>query len=207
MPASFSCTTSSARKFSSMNEPRPAPISSFLLETRLVCGMGRPSGRRNSAVTANQSASAPTMPPSLAARTKPSHGCCSCSANEMTNTTAMAPSRPSATACMRRSCARRSKSAAVTAPSVRRLRGIPQLWRGRGEGSRRARSGILPGARGVDLLRGLLRCGSAVPTSAVWICCADFYRADLLRGLLQDRTDLQNRTCETRVTGCDSADG
>ena len=38
-----------------------------------VCGIGSPSGRRNSAVTANQSASAPTMPASAAARTYPSH--------------------------------------------------------------------------------------------------------------------------------------
>ena len=39
-----------------------------------VCGIGSPSGWRNSAVTANQSASAPTMPASAMAATYPTHG-------------------------------------------------------------------------------------------------------------------------------------
>ena len=40
-----------------------------------VCGIGRPSGWRNSAVTANQSASPPTIAASAKARTKPQAGC------------------------------------------------------------------------------------------------------------------------------------
>jgi len=36
-----------------------------------VCGIGKPSGRRKSAVTANQSASPPTMPASAIARIQP----------------------------------------------------------------------------------------------------------------------------------------
>ncbi len=36
-----------------------------------VCGIGRPIGRLNRAVTANQSASAPTIPASAAAATNP----------------------------------------------------------------------------------------------------------------------------------------
>jgi hypothetical protein len=39
-----------------------------------VCGIGIPSGCLNKAVTANQSASAPIMPASAAARTYPTHG-------------------------------------------------------------------------------------------------------------------------------------
>ncbi len=38
-----------------------------------VCGIGKPSGRRNSAVTANQSAKPPTIAASAAARTKLTH--------------------------------------------------------------------------------------------------------------------------------------
>ena len=62
-------TTSPERKLVSTNSPRVRPISSLRLGMIAVCGIGMPSGCRNSAVTANQSASAPTMPPSAAART------------------------------------------------------------------------------------------------------------------------------------------
>ena len=48
---------------------RLAPSWSFFCLMIAVCGIGNPSGCRNSAVTANQSASAPTMPASDAART------------------------------------------------------------------------------------------------------------------------------------------
>ena len=64
-------TTSSERKFSPTNSPRETPSWSFLVGMIAVCGMGRPSGWRNRAVTANQSASAPTMPASAAAATIP----------------------------------------------------------------------------------------------------------------------------------------
>ena len=47
---------SGARKFCWTNEPRLRPIRSLLAGMIAVWGMGRPSGRRNSAVTANQSA-------------------------------------------------------------------------------------------------------------------------------------------------------
>ena len=40
-----------------------------MLGTMAVCGIGRPSGRRNKATIANQSAQAPTMPASANART------------------------------------------------------------------------------------------------------------------------------------------
>ena len=67
--ASFARTTPASRKFVSTNSPSVRPISSLRFGMIAVCGIGRPSGRRNSAVTANQSARAPTMPPSAAART------------------------------------------------------------------------------------------------------------------------------------------
>ena len=56
-------------KFSRTKAPRPSPSWSFLRLMIAVCGIGIPSGCLNSAVTANQSASAPTMPASAAART------------------------------------------------------------------------------------------------------------------------------------------
>ena len=53
----------------SVSEGSSATGWSFLRLMIAVCGMGMPSGCLNSAVTANQSASAPTMPASAAART------------------------------------------------------------------------------------------------------------------------------------------
>ncbi|SKY92245.1 Uncharacterised protein [Mycobacteroides abscessus subsp. abscessus] len=64
-----STTTAGVMKFSSMNSPSWSPISSFFFLIRAVCGTGMPSGCLNRAVTANQSASPPTMPASDAART------------------------------------------------------------------------------------------------------------------------------------------
>ena len=66
---SLSRTTSSDRKFDPTKSPRLLPSASFLFGMIAVCGIFSPSGCRNSAVTANQSASAPTMPASAAART------------------------------------------------------------------------------------------------------------------------------------------
>ena len=51
------------------NSDRDEPMASLRVGMIAVCGIGSPSGCRNSAVTANQSASAPTMPASAAART------------------------------------------------------------------------------------------------------------------------------------------
>ena len=63
---------SSCRKFSPTNSSRLRPIISFLRGMSAVCGMGRPSGWRKIAVTANQSAQAPTIEASAPALTKPS---------------------------------------------------------------------------------------------------------------------------------------
>ena len=70
----FSLTISGSRKFSPTNSPSELPSWSFFLRINAVCGMGMRSGWRNSAVTANQSASPPTMPASAAARTYPTQG-------------------------------------------------------------------------------------------------------------------------------------
>ena len=69
--AAWSRQPAGDRKFSRTNAPRPSPSWSFLRRMIAVCGIGMPSGCLNSAVTANQSASAPTMPASAAARTYP----------------------------------------------------------------------------------------------------------------------------------------
>ncbi len=63
--------TGSFRKFSEKNSSRLLPNSSFLRGTSAVCGIGSPSGCRNNAVTANQSAMAPTMLASAPALTNP----------------------------------------------------------------------------------------------------------------------------------------
>ena len=60
------------RKFSPTNSSSPRPSSSLRLGIRAVCGIGRPSGCLNSAVTANQSAIAPTIDASAPAFTNPS---------------------------------------------------------------------------------------------------------------------------------------
>ena len=67
----LSRTTSSDRKLALTNSLRLLPSASLRVGMIAVCGILSPSGYRNSAVTANQSASAPTMPASAAARTKP----------------------------------------------------------------------------------------------------------------------------------------
>ena len=53
--------------------PTRVAISSQLAGIKAVWGMGSPSGRRNIAVTANQSARPPTMPASAMARIQPPH--------------------------------------------------------------------------------------------------------------------------------------
>ena len=68
-PAAVRRAPSGARKFVWTNVPRPRPSWSLRLGMIAVCGIGRPSGCRKSAVTANQSASAPTMAASAVART------------------------------------------------------------------------------------------------------------------------------------------
>ena len=66
---SFSPTTSAVRKLVSTKVPSPRPMSSLRFGMMAVCGIGRPSGRLNSAVTANQSARAPTIEASAKAAT------------------------------------------------------------------------------------------------------------------------------------------
>jgi hypothetical protein len=53
--------------------PTRSAINSQLAGISAVWGMGSPSGRRKIAVTANQSASPPTMPASAIARIQPPH--------------------------------------------------------------------------------------------------------------------------------------
>ena len=64
-------TCSVLRKFAQMKDARFSPIRFLLLGMIAVCGMGNPSGWRNSATTANQSAIAPTIAASANAATYP----------------------------------------------------------------------------------------------------------------------------------------
>ena len=58
-----------------------------------VCGMGRPSGRLNSATTAYQSARPPMVAASAKAATKPSHGQRGCNARAAANSATHRPER------------------------------------------------------------------------------------------------------------------
>ena len=64
-----SASTSPLRKFSCTNWPRVAANWSLRSTITAVCGIGRPSGCRNRAVTANQSATPPTIAASAPACT------------------------------------------------------------------------------------------------------------------------------------------
>jgi hypothetical protein len=64
-------TIGSDRKFSPTNSSRLRPIISLRRGISAVCGIGRPSGCLKIAVTANQSAIAPTIDASAPALTKP----------------------------------------------------------------------------------------------------------------------------------------
>ena len=70
-----------------------------------VCGIGTPSGWRNSAVTANQSARPPTIAASAKARTKPQPAWCGTSALASRNSAAMTSRSPVATIRIRRAAA------------------------------------------------------------------------------------------------------
>src|ERR1700735_504693 len=61
------------RKLLVMKRLSAPPMRSLLAGMMPVCGIGKPSGRRNRATTANQSAQAPTMPASAKARRYGSH--------------------------------------------------------------------------------------------------------------------------------------
>src|SRR6201994_3210965 len=105
-----SASTSADRKFSCTNWPRVAANWSLRSTISAVCGMGRPSGRRNRAVTANQSATPPTIDASAPACTKPRKAPWWPSAVTTTNSTVTAPSRAVA---RRRATARACTRSAV----------------------------------------------------------------------------------------------
>ncbi len=81
--------------------PTRAAISSQLAGISAVCGIGRPSGRRKIAVTANQSASPPTIPASAIASIHPPHHVAR-SGKKATASAAAASSTPSASRRWRR---------------------------------------------------------------------------------------------------------
>ncbi len=103
-------TSAGDRKFCCTNRPSARPMRSLLAGMMAVCGIGTPSGWRNRAVTANQSASAPTMAASAVARTGPIQVTESSSVRVTMNTTAAPTSNAVAKTFMRRSPARRSAS-------------------------------------------------------------------------------------------------
>jgi hypothetical protein len=69
MLRSFWSSSRGLRNSPAMKPPRASPMRSLLRGMIAVCGIGRPKGRRNRAVTANQSAQAPTADASAKAAT------------------------------------------------------------------------------------------------------------------------------------------
>ena len=104
--------TCSCRKFSPTNSWRLRPSISLRRGISAVCGIGRPSGCLNSAVTANQSAIAPTIDASAPALTKPRKPSWS---SVTTYTAAANSSRPTASERIRRRPRRRSSSSSGAA--------------------------------------------------------------------------------------------
>ncbi len=88
---------------------------SFFLGIRAVCGIGNPRGCRNNAVTANQSAMAPTIEASAPALTNPQTPSLP---NVRTKTTAANPSSASATRRIWRNPRRRCSSPLVSVTTV-----------------------------------------------------------------------------------------
>ncbi len=89
-----SLTASALRKFSCTNDPMVSAKRSFRSTTMAVCGMGRPRGRRNRAVTANQSARPPTSDAIAAACTQLSQWARLSSTVEATKTAATTSNSP-----------------------------------------------------------------------------------------------------------------
>ena len=95
-----------------MKRASARPIWFLRAGTIAVCGIGRPSGRRNSAVTANQSARPPTSAASAKARIAATYGDGLASQVVPTYTTAMTPSSAVAN--------RRDAAQAAYEPGIRR---------------------------------------------------------------------------------------
>ena len=72
---SFASTGAASRKCTSMNSPSLSAMRCWLPWMIAVCGIGRPSGRLNSATTAYQSARPPMVAASAKAAMKPKAGC------------------------------------------------------------------------------------------------------------------------------------
>src|SRR3954464_10720430 len=93
-----------------MNSPSLSAIRAWLLWMIAVCGIGRPSGRLNSATTAYQSASPPMVAASAKAAMNPNTGCTGSSHFATANRTSVEPSTSVASAFTRRNSAARSAS-------------------------------------------------------------------------------------------------
>ena len=113
-----STIASGDRKLSCTNSPSVRPNWSLRSGMMAVWGIGMPSGWRNRAVTANQSARPPTIDASAVARTKPSHPRSPSPRRVSRNTPVAARSRPVARRLVTASCASfaRRRAGAATWP-------------------------------------------------------------------------------------------
>src|SRR5215475_4665163 len=111
-----SARTSPLRKFSWTNWPSVAANWSLRSTISAVCGTGRPRGWRNRAVTANQSATPPTMAASAPACTKPRRVPWAPTAVTATNSTVTATR--SAVARRRAAARRRARNATGSCPGA-----------------------------------------------------------------------------------------
>src|SRR3954469_6123025 len=140
---SLASTGAASRKCTWMNSPSLSAIRAWLLWMIAVCGIGRPSGRLNSATTAYQSASPPMVAASAKAAMNPNTGCTGSSHFATTNRTSVEPSTSVASAFTRRNSAARSASPGVSKekapdgvitaspyPSLRAKRSNPESFQG-----------------------------------------------------------------------------
>ena len=115
---SFASTGAASRKCTSMNSPSFSAIRCWLLWMIAVCGIGRPSGRRNSATTAYQSASPPMVAASAKAAIKPNAACTGSSILAPMKVANVAASTSVASSFTRRSSAARAASPGTSKENV-----------------------------------------------------------------------------------------
>ena len=101
-----------------MNSPSLSAMRCWLLWMIAVCGIGRPSGRLNSATTAYQSASPPMVAASAKAAMKPNAGCTGSSILAPMNVANVAASTDVASTFTRRSSTARAASPGTSKENV-----------------------------------------------------------------------------------------
>ena len=122
---SLASTGAASRKCTSMNSPSLSAMRCWLLWMIAVCGIGNPSGLRNSATTAYQSARPPMVAASAKAATKPKTGCSGSNNFAVTNSASV----PASTSVASSLDAPQLGGARGVAGSVERKGAVTWSWR------------------------------------------------------------------------------